>query len=226
MKNILKLTGVSVLAIVATANAYAAGYTCEELIEYTSCNPGYYLNAGECIERTSCPSGSYLNVDCFNDASFGGEAGSIYLSRWDGVISCENSIDSWLPTIECKPCPSVGMTDKDGNAVTVKSEPGSYGIDSCYIDPNAYFTDTKGTYHYKSNCSAATLTIGMDIDEDLCVNVLSGEWDDAEGCAYFAVPLSQAVCEEIVYDSVAGGEWDSDSGLCFGNWEAYELAVY
>jgi len=44
MQKILKLTGVSILAIMATTNANAAGYTCEELIEYTSCNPGYYLN--------------------------------------------------------------------------------------------------------------------------------------------------------------------------------------
>ena len=44
MNKLLKLTGVSMLAIITANGANAAGYTCEELIEYTSCNPGYYLN--------------------------------------------------------------------------------------------------------------------------------------------------------------------------------------
>lgn len=48
----------------ATASANAAGYTCEELIEYTSCNTGYYLNAGDCILGTSCGAGNYLAGTC------------------------------------------------------------------------------------------------------------------------------------------------------------------
>jgi len=48
MNKILKLTGVSMLAIMTASNANAAGYTCEELIEYTSCNPGYYLSGSGC----------------------------------------------------------------------------------------------------------------------------------------------------------------------------------
>ena len=48
MQKILKLTGVSMLAVMVAANANAAGYTCEELIEYTSCNPGYYLQNQSC----------------------------------------------------------------------------------------------------------------------------------------------------------------------------------
>ncbi len=56
MNKLLKLTGVSVVAIMATMGANAAGYTCEELIEYTSCNPGYYLSTAGAVPA-SCPDG-------------------------------------------------------------------------------------------------------------------------------------------------------------------------
>jgi len=63
MQNILKLTGVSVLAIVTATNANAAGYTCEELIEYTSCNDGYVLFGGKCEQMpTSCDAGYYHSI--------------------------------------------------------------------------------------------------------------------------------------------------------------------
>ena len=54
MNKLLRLGGVSVAAIVAASNANAAGYTCEELIEYTSCNAGYYLTDSGSL----CPEGS------------------------------------------------------------------------------------------------------------------------------------------------------------------------
>jgi len=61
MNKLIKLSAVSMLAIVAATGANAAGYTCEELIQYTSCNPGYYLNNGDCIGLvTSCDAGYYL----------------------------------------------------------------------------------------------------------------------------------------------------------------------
>ena len=56
--------GVSLIVILSANNAMAAGYTCEELIEYTSCNTGYYLNTGKCIESASCGAGSYLQGFC------------------------------------------------------------------------------------------------------------------------------------------------------------------
>jgi len=60
MNKFLKLTGVSMLAIVAASNANAAGYTCEELVEYESCNPTYYLST-----NVSCPSGyRYVEALC------------------------------------------------------------------------------------------------------------------------------------------------------------------
>ncbi|MBR2412268.1 MAG: hypothetical protein IKB10_01220 [Alphaproteobacteria bacterium] len=54
MNKFLKLTGVSMLAIMTASGANAAGYTCEELIEYTSCNAGYYLTDSGSL----CPEGS------------------------------------------------------------------------------------------------------------------------------------------------------------------------
>jgi len=62
MNKFFKLTGVSMLAIMTATNANAAGYTCEELIEYTSCNPGYYLSTVD----TTCPDGyTYVEDACF-----------------------------------------------------------------------------------------------------------------------------------------------------------------
>ena len=64
MQKFLKLSTVSMLTIVAATGANAAGYTCEELIEYTSCNDGYYLNSGDCIEGATCGAGNYLVGTC------------------------------------------------------------------------------------------------------------------------------------------------------------------
>ncbi|MBR2412175.1 MAG: hypothetical protein IKB10_00710 [Alphaproteobacteria bacterium] len=64
MKKLLKFSSVSMLAIMTASGANAAGYTCEELIEYTSCNDGYYLNSGKCIEGSACVAGNYLAPSC------------------------------------------------------------------------------------------------------------------------------------------------------------------
>ncbi len=48
MHKFLKLGSVSMLAIVAVTNANAAGYVCNDLIEYTSCSAGYYLKSNKC----------------------------------------------------------------------------------------------------------------------------------------------------------------------------------
>ena len=234
MNKLLKLTGVSMLTIVATTGANAAGYTCEELIEYTSCNSGYYLNAGKCIESTTCPSGSYLKLSCdgedeayfdvCEDTDMGSymifsskdrceEEGDIYVYH-DGW-NCYDGEGFYPASVSCTSCPSVGMTDKDGNAVTVKSEPGSFGLNSCYIDPNAYFENEKGVYHYTSNCSAVTLKYGMEIDEEICTTMLDGSWD-GDGCNYSNPHLSQSECEKGEGFDVY---WDSESGVCIGDWQ-------
>ena len=63
MKKLLQLTGISVVAIMTANVANAAGYTCEELIEYTSCNPGYALSMGDYI----CPDGYVYKTGICND---------------------------------------------------------------------------------------------------------------------------------------------------------------
>ncbi len=237
MNKLLKLTGVSMLTIVATTGANAAGYTCEELIEYTSCNSGYYLNAGKCIESTTCPSGSYLKVSCDDNqvAYFGvcvedetgdtavgvlrEDCGFTYRDGW----YCYYDMEFYPANISCTSCPSVGMTDKDGNAVTVKSTPGSFGLNSCYIDPNAYFENEKGVYHYTSNCSAVTLKYGMEIDEEICTTMLDGVWGDYEevGCLYSNPHLSQSECEKGAGD---GAYWNDELGICIGGgWGPFSL---
>ena len=69
MNKFLKLTGVSMLAIMTASGANAAGYTCEELVEYTSCNAGYYYGAGVSGTGMVCPDGytMYTNGVCWDD---------------------------------------------------------------------------------------------------------------------------------------------------------------
>ena len=51
------LLGGSISAILSATGANAAGYTCEELIEYTSCNPGYYFTLAANGTAPVCPDG-------------------------------------------------------------------------------------------------------------------------------------------------------------------------
>jgi len=76
MQKILKLSTVSILAVMTANGAHAAGYTCEELIEYTSCNAGYYLSV--------CPDGySYFSKACY-------ESGGVFNTETQS--ECENEI--------------------------------------------------------------------------------------------------------------------------------------
>ena len=234
MNNFFKLSTVSILALMAASNANAAGYTCEELIEYTSCNDGYYLNAGDCIEGATCAAGNYLLRYCDDEYQFQELVFNACVDTGVGVFEeyvskefCDEICDGsdcyyyagWhcldmadphithSPTVECVSCPTVAMKDKDGNAVTVKSEPGSFGVNSCYIDPNAYFTDTKGTYHYTSNCSA--IQYDIEIDQSIC-KALGGV--DGECFLPDSIPLSQSECEKMEED---GAVWKSETGMCY-----------
>ena len=108
MKNILKLTGVSVLAIMATANANAAGYTCEELIEYTSCNPGYYLSTVD----TTCPDG-YTYVE---DACYAGD-----LSGIEGdIIDIPRDMSGYVIKPDMELCRDY-VDDEEAYCVSMKS---------------------------------------------------------------------------------------------------------
>jgi len=67
----IKICVISLCTLLVATGANAAGYTCEELIEYTSCNPGYYLGAGKPGESIlSCPEGYKLATTtglCWDD---------------------------------------------------------------------------------------------------------------------------------------------------------------
>ena len=81
MQKILKISAVSISAIVAATNANAAGYTCEELIEYTSCNPGYVLSTLD----TTCPDGyMYVEDACITPDGSGIDGG--YLIDTNGGV--------------------------------------------------------------------------------------------------------------------------------------------
>ncbi len=77
MNKFLKLTGASMLAIVVATYANAAGYTCEELVEYTSCNPGYSLGNGKCPADT--------NVGTTNEKSYKYRESICVDTEWDDV---------------------------------------------------------------------------------------------------------------------------------------------
>jgi len=85
MNKFLKLTGVSMLAIVAASNANAAGYTCEELIEYTSCNAGYYLYT---MTSSDCPAGYQYGKDvCYNeDTGFYPDTPQSECAAWESPV--------------------------------------------------------------------------------------------------------------------------------------------
>lgn len=76
MKKLLKFSSVSMLAIMTASGANAAGYTCNDLVEYTSCNTGYYLNDGKCIEGATCGAGNRIQAICPD--------GYIYSDTWSG----------------------------------------------------------------------------------------------------------------------------------------------
>jgi len=271
MNKILKLTGVSMLAIMATANANAAGYTCEELIEYTSCNPGYSLKpicpdgytyaTDWCVDGggyfatditpEDCVEGSWYGEGCAETGVEGGDFISMSASQCNlcqaGYICAGDTADatpcpagSYCATTglaqptglcalntystggatACISCPDTDLTDKDGKTVVAKTA--TTGTDSpskCFVDPDAYFKNTKGIYHFKSNCSyvyrfdSATAT---EEEKEARCEELGGTWEYHEGfeqyyCYANINPDSEELCTQY------GGWWDNgcDETPCY-----------
>jgi len=311
MKNILKLTGVSVLAIVAATGANAAGYTCEELIEYTSCNDGYYLNSGKCIEGTTCGAGNYLKVICPEEYRYSdnwmydSDTGSWYDEGSPGLMDvfgpgcvdentggleafvaatyecttcaagtyqnvagqsscitcpagsecptaglashtlCEVGEYSVAGAVACLTCPEHTYTNADGQNITVAATTtakGAGSVTECMISPDSYFTDGKGTYHFKSNCMHNTNVLGLDpnisvTSEAECAAV-GGNWrrfeeidgeDNIVSSDYFCLleNLTEEQCNEIseygfVLDEAGActcGDAENDAGG-YPGWDA------
>ena len=309
MNKILKLTGVSMLAIVAATNAHSAGYTCEELVEYTSCNQGYYLNSGKCIESATCGAGNYIHVSCpdgyeYSDEWCLGEAG--WAAGWDaescdmdlfgqwygpgcvkedyefstnpeyfvassmecspcsagtyqntagqyscltcpagsecptaGLVShtlCEVGEYSSVGATACSTCPATGLTDKDG-ATVVATTPttGSTSPAACIVDENVYFADTKGTYHYKSDCWYAGWDMSVTTEEQ-CASIAAresvvtdAEWFwDGEICRLEVVgvwrisssfaPTTEEECNDIPSNAMGSVHWENNQCMCEYEW--------
>ena len=286
MQKILKLTGVSILAIVAAANANAAGYTCEELIEYTSCNAGYYLSH----QDGTCPDGytyssfvstweeEYRSWDSEEDFlnaceenGFTGEDGCWYSILGAGCYKnweCEECEEYWQSdftpattsgTTTCSECPAgsycvggdkttavatmcaagtyqpekkqasclttpvgnyslagaenytacptTGLKDKDGKTVTATtSGDGATSIMSCYVGPEWYFNDTKGTYHFTSNCNAFDLATATSAEKNARCTSMGGSWNSGGYCEIdFVYPTTESTCNEFDFCNWDGG---------------------
>ncbi|MBR2412676.1 MAG: hypothetical protein IKB10_03355 [Alphaproteobacteria bacterium] len=279
MQKILKISAVSMLAIVAASGANAAGYTCEELVEYTSCNPGYYLELGDstcpddytfkeslccyagapddcddgtvitqsqCEEeghtfyarvcysndepddyddyiveplviatttckdcpagyscsggdaaakmcasgtyqpstgQTSClttPAGNYSGTGAVNytacaTGSYQPSAGQSSCMTCPAGSECPTTTAATLceageyapaGSTACSTCPTHAYTNASGQRVTVPatSVAGAGSATACYIDPDTYFTDAAGTYHFKENCELKVNYIATDAE--------------------------------------------------------------
>ncbi|MBR2412759.1 MAG: hypothetical protein IKB10_03800 [Alphaproteobacteria bacterium] len=284
MQKLIKLTGVSILAIVASVNANAAGYTCEELIEYTSCNDGYYLSDKKCIENITCPAGNYLATSCPEGLTYhkgwcllacGADCyrfGLDYPTQedctdmgetWYGA-GCANESEEYdslnevsfsAPTSTCTSCPTHQYTNANGQSVTVSttSNAGSTSLQECYVTPDTYFTDSKGTYHYKSDCKYKQYLQPVTSEEE-CIAIAvaetnwkysedtgrNHEWEwDGDRCMFsypegptpssFA-PTTEAECNALAEKNDHGGyiEWEDNQCVCYDewNWDENGLGCY
>ena len=312
MHKFLKLSTVSILAVMATANANAAGYTCEELIEYTSCNPGYYLL--DTTAKGTCPDGYSYGLWCQND--YGEGYGLHDFQEWnyseseclsdntssknaiwygegcmkeDALGLWENTPDSYQSDIfiiaglacnkcpigsicsggtadatpcpagsycaeegltsvsgvcakgtystggasACSLCPATGLTDKDGaTVVATTAGTGATGGSACYIDDSVKFKDTKGTYHYKSDCGLLNpINIKTEEDCDWLVEMTGEDWIwDGDYCVVYTeedeegvfttvlAPTTESACLNVEGDAGSTEFIDGKCDCNAGTW--------
>jgi len=274
MQKLIKLTGVSILAIMSAVNANAAGYTCEELIEYTSCNDGYHLSGKNCIENITCTAGNYLTTSCpegykhhktwcyydvvdkkgFDIYDETQESCEDNGGVWYGpgcaipgeIYDSLNEVSFYATTDTCTSCPTHQYTNANGQSVTVSttSNAGATSLQECYVAPDTYFTDSKGTYHYKSDCKYKPWTQPVTSEEE-CMAIAAAEtnwmyyedtggmigWEwDGDLCIFgysdvatpssFA-PTTEAECNALAEKNTSGGyiEWEGNQCVCQGSWE-------
>ena len=123
----ITICGVSMGALLAANGAMAAGYTCEELIEYTSCQPGYYLGV-------QCPDGyEHSDTVC--------EVGMDYITTFASAEECENDMgNAWL---------GAGCFNDDWDHFIAGAKPGE-----CHECPAG--SSCAGDTAYKQPCAAGT----------------------------------------------------------------------
>ena len=171
--------GASLFAILAANNAMAAGYTCEDLIEYTSCNPGYHLSK-------SCPDGYMFasGVCAYDEGDSSFEIGhtvdscaeiDMYIFKGDICVKEEyiedagwgywqsDFVDTTSDVFSCELCPA-GASCAGGDAPMKKCAAGTYqsetGQSSCIPAPAGNMAQTTatvliGAINYQA-CAAGT----------------------------------------------------------------------
>ena len=164
MKKFL-IGGVSLFAILSANNAMAAGYTCEELIEYTSCNPGYYYGSQVSGTGMVCPEGYqtlYENGIC-NDFY----ANELYFSA----------------TTEAE-CMAAGLEDPSGeNSAEWIAGPVCVRYDEDWGE-YSYTTDlVEGNIYTKTCvlCPAGSSCAGGDIEVAVATPCAAGTYQDKAG---------------------------------------------
>ena len=223
MNKILKLSGISMLAIMAAANANAAGYTCEELIEYTSCNPGYTLSGGMCLR--TCDAGYGLNAGCPDGYSFGyslckedvGREYNVYMVSSRSACEPEDNDGAyeflgdgcWFQT---------DISDFDfipvdaTNLTCVACPVGAYstgGVATCVSCPATDLTDKNGKVVVATTAtSASTSSSACFIDPNVTFADDKGEYHYKSNCTHGSYPFMFPA----EYDDIAG-EYE-----CPANW--------
>ena len=199
MNKFLKLTGVSMLAIVAATNANAAGYTCEELVEYTSCNDGYALSMAECVDIPTCSVGNYSTPSCpdgyelevavcldKNGVLHSAIDSNDCVSGYNGTFSdyaCSSDSGNYEPVVyACESCPSTGLVDPNNNPILATTNTGATSVAECYVKPGVDIKGEHGTYHFKSNCTYLyTFTwktpVTSPSDCEMVANITGYEWE-------------------------------------------------
>ncbi|MBR2412547.1 MAG: hypothetical protein IKB10_02685 [Alphaproteobacteria bacterium] len=221
MHKFVKLSAVSMLAIMAATGANAAGYTCEELIEYTSCNPGYYL-----ATENHCPSGStYFSGVCHSygeyypsteeDCPNEEEGGQEYMGAGCIIDYDEDAYESYgygpgfypLQIGMCTTCPA-GSTCAGDTADKVACAAGTYqpntGQTSCIDAPVGNYVSATGATKYTA-CSVGQYqpTAG----QSSCLPCPAGSY-----CATTGLSAATGKCNIGTYST--GGETSASCTSC------------
>ena len=194
MQKILKLTGVSMLAIMTASGANAAGYTCEELIEYTSCNPGYWLSTTTSDNR--CPDGyTYSKTWTIYDGSpteevtSNNECTDDFYCNWLGE-GCFYYVDEDREELE-----------DNGDPVNCMYDASEY-LDICFVEANlTAITSTSQCNECPAGSSCAGGTAGAvacaagtyqpEKKQTTCISAPVGNYvADTGATSYIACPVS------------------------------------
>ncbi len=167
--------------LLITSNVMAAGYVCEELIEYTECESGYFLNAtgagNDCVTCDSVPNVNLLaSVDIDNGVRqqactgyyTGGTGGSDV-----GTYSCTGCSASEYQCV----CDPGYVVSGDGESCTCVAETGftcSERYTSCkpgyYLTYNGVYDATPKAGNKCTKCEAGYACAGDLADRGKCIH--------------------------------------------------------